>query len=327
MVSLKEIPLFEVGDTILEPVTDRLTPPETFRIKTADFIAISENPRQRHTAERWAKAHKNHLANEHPSHYRAAIAVLPNGEAYKLDGHTRAHGWDLNYLEYPDEIKIDVYPVPDMSYIRDFYGAFDATGAAESGKDKLYSGYRVALGHEPSEKLKFLWERGAKTAIEIAVNGNRSISEPNMTKLKTLFPDLITALKLIEKHEATFMPKKFTAPLSAALLCSLIRDGVEAFSFWDRYQTRRAVMIDGEEDAVHMLLDYVGEIQSSKGTKSQSSDVFEGNGRSENEHYTRRFLYLYQKDRQKERFDTARSRPQQINSKYDIAKFMDGKRI
>ena len=82
-------------------------PPCRITMKIEEWIHVPDNPVQRNTEEHARRA--RHLFNPSPTHAVAAMAELPDGQRFKLDGHTRAYLWARGDVAPPPVMYIDLY--------------------------------------------------------------------------------------------------------------------------------------------------------------------------------------------------------------------------
>ncbi|MDX2370866.1 MAG: hypothetical protein QNK36_21100 [Colwellia sp.] len=257
------------------------------------FIEIPDNPRQRDTAVRAGKAVKKHLSHLHPSHTVVSIARLPNGEEYKLDGHTRCYLWDSEELERPSHVTYLVYELETVEQVKDFYRAFDSSSAAETSNDKVYSSLRDAFGYQPSSEL--FKNRGARTAIELVVNKGGSISDDHLYELSQRHPDAVEAMKIIDR-ENTFSKGKFNASFLGTMILTVMKDGEDALKFWEMFENNEGTKNAGKSDAVEIMCSYYYDINRFKNVQVDSqrpSDVRTGTGRDIHAFYVPRLLAIY----------------------------------
>jgi hypothetical protein len=258
------------------------------------FIKIPDNPRQRDTEVRAAKAVKKHLSHLHPSHTVVSIARLPNGDEYKLDGHTRCYLWDSEELEKPETVLCLVYELDTIEQVKDFYRAFDSSNASETSNDKVYSALRDAFGYQPQSEL--FKNKGARTAIELVVNKGASINDDSLYELATNHPNAVQAMKIIDAND-TFTKGKFNASFLGTMILSVMRDGEQALAFWRMFENNQGTKNAGTSDAVEIMCNYYYDINRFKNVQVDSnrpSDVRTGTGRDVHAFYVPRLLAIYQ---------------------------------
>jgi hypothetical protein len=117
------------------------------------WACIADNPRQRDTVARAAKA--KHLDVLEPTHTMVSVAELPDGRRYKLDGHTRAYKWQANSeLKPPSDLDVRVYVVPDINEVKRLYTHFDGKAAVETAADAVFGGMREVRLSPKSEFVR-----------------------------------------------------------------------------------------------------------------------------------------------------------------------------
>lgn len=119
----------------------------------AEWSAVKDNPRQRDTVTRAARA--KHLDVLESTHTFVSIAELPDGKRYKLDGHTRAFKWHTTpELAPTDPLDVRVYLVPDMAEVKRLYTHFDGKAAVETASDLVYGGMNEVNLNPQSEFVR-----------------------------------------------------------------------------------------------------------------------------------------------------------------------------
>lgn len=259
-------------------------------LRMADFIAIRDNPAQRDTERHAANA--RHLTTFDPHHLQVSVAVLPDGEILKLDGHSRAYIWErgLSNVVVDDmRVNVDLYAVADNAALVSLYSRFDSRYAVDTERDVLYSAIRVVGLNFVSpmmQKLVFggaisrtfrlcarrqpLIERKDPKKIEHDPSRqrlrDRSGFSPLLVKF-TNYKDLVYMEKLVEffKEElvlfdATIPEKKdYTVAVIVAAIITLMRYPREAKNFWSDYNNdlgvKNSVSRDGVESVGKILAD------------------------------------------------------------------------
>ena len=291
--------------------------PEIIVLPTESFIAIDDNPVQRDTETRAKAANigKGHLRHSHPAHTMVSMALMvdketdtmnfkrqqvrdlvlsPLSKTMKLDGHTRSHLWATGNLEKPPFVKVAVYFVDDIQQAKDFYRVYDSGKAVETGGDKVFSALRDAFGRKPVNKL---WKRrGVKVALEVAFNGNKSMSDDQLFAFHKTDTHACHALKQIDEHKGLNL-SAMKAPMMAAMFLSVLRDGPSALEFWDKYSNDGGYQMGGKMCPVKMASSFLDEINvmgalNYKG--SRPNYIFTGFGRDTHNVYTPMFLDYYE---------------------------------
>lgn len=106
-------------------------------MSVSTFSNIADNPRQRDTVRHARKA-KKYLSSPSDSHRLVSIAELPNGNRFKLDGHTRCYLWGEGIVDPPSgKLKAVIYTCRNMDDVKKLYVQFDNQMATEGTSDRL----------------------------------------------------------------------------------------------------------------------------------------------------------------------------------------------
>lgn len=186
--------------------------------------SVKDNPRQRDTVSRAAKA--EHLKSFDPTHLSVNMATLPNGDEYKCDAHTRAFIWKNDpelKNQIPDqELYATVYEAKTLDEIVALYERFDSQEAVEKTAEKLFGSMRH-YGFSPNSsfvrKSKFVvavklansyWNNAAKRENNVDEDTKNFIQEIRYldalmlnnkgSKTKMLTPAVICYLLAQKKH-------------------------------------------------------------------------------------------------------------------------------
>lgn len=209
----------------------------------AEWIAIPDNPRQRDTEAHAKKA--KHLRTLHEVHKLVNMAVLPNGDRVKLDGHTRAYMWANKLSAIPDRVVANVWECGTLDDVRNLYSTFDNRDAVESASDQLFGGMRDAKMVFTSPLLK---HRQFKESLKLAtamVYQDRSSSVYDQLELWR--PELT----LLDKANPTKF--RFSTGVTAAALISFARYDEDILPFWKDYSAGAGTKMGEEMDAVQAL--------------------------------------------------------------------------
>lgn len=221
----------------------------TVKIMTPmEWSGIPDNPIQRDTERHAKKAMNAHLRFELLTQICVHMARLPNGEEYKVDGHTRSYLWGKGLLSAPDRLLVIVWPVRDMEEMKSFYRSFDEQSAAETVRDKL-SGLIKPMG--VTFKSSLLNELHFKSALVIAQTFLYGANAAKNMDVEKLVEAWLPELKLLDKAAAPRRPFS-TGTIAGALLC-LARDEEDALPFWEKFATSKGVLTDDGHDAVFYL--------------------------------------------------------------------------
>jgi hypothetical protein len=220
------------------------------KMTPAQWAKIKPNPQQRDTEKHARKAIKSHLKEFSATHARVAMAELPNGARYKLDGHTRDWLWQTDALEPPKTLFCDVYYVKNALAAMELYEHFDNTQAVETAGDKISGAFRYF--NIPKESA--LWNLGGTTTSLKTLYTNR---QSGMAKIdiKLCVEPFVKDLAFIDS--ANYAHINFPAPVFTALLMTVHKDGNSALSFWDAYNHDEGKKNKKSMDAVYALTDSI----------------------------------------------------------------------
>lgn len=252
-----------------------LTPEEWHKVK--------DNPIQRDTEAHATRASRpgNHLAKMHETHRQLAMAELPNGVQYKLDGHSRSYLWNEHLLSPPPEkLVVTVYSVANRAEAINFYRTFDNAAATENKKDRLFGAFRV-LKFSPHHGYLFN-ASGVMAAIEYA-----SFPVNRSTMRKTPMDELVRPwLQTLKYFDAGDFPNHFAfrSPVMLAALMTIRRDKNAALSFWQAYHDQAGSKSKTNCDGIYCAEDIFRTMRTENMGKS---------GQRMFGMYTPYFLYAY----------------------------------
>lgn len=216
----------------------------------AEWISVPDNPIQRNTAARAARA--DHLKIFEPLHAEVSMAVLPDGSRFKLDGHTRAHKWASGEVRnLPHIVEVKVYACRSLNAVMRLYGRYDSKLAVDTVTDQVFGAVRRAeiTFRSPMMRAGKFSNAVKQLYGEIFSHDSSIWAEPSaMAEAISLFRDELVLLDSVDPG-----PKRLTAGLVQAALATFMHDGENALPFW------RAVALDqgqkGTErmDAVYAL--------------------------------------------------------------------------
>lgn len=239
-----------------------------------DFCAIPDNPRQRDTERHAKKAVKDHLKEAAEIHKYVEVAVLPNGEMIKLDGHTRAYLWQLGKLATPPFVVAKLRAAKDIKDVMKMYMEYDAQGAVESNSDRVAGALRQTNTQFESALLKsgkFI------SALSLAKHGfvdSKFAAGEGMYDLIEEFRDELLKLDGINP-----VGDRFVSGVLAAALITVRKYGDAALEFWVRYNCDMGEKIGKEKCAVQALSDLL-QMRRAAGTLSARVHVVDMCGRA-----------------------------------------------
>lgn len=209
------------------------------RMTPAEWANVPDNPIQRDTEKHAKKAQTRHLSKPAPSHCRTALAELPNGKRFKLDGHTRSFLWESGHLAAPEWVYADVYEVAGVNEAIELYKHFDNASAAENATDRLTGAYRLQ-GIFPISRL--LTQGGVTSAFQL-IEGKQPIYESVKKWEKELL--LLDSLDL--------QPERMPASLITAALLTVRRHPKKAPMFWELFSEDKGTRSGGKSCGVDEL--------------------------------------------------------------------------
>jgi len=211
-----------------------------------EWSRVKDNPIQRDTERHAEKAKKKHLKHLADTHFRVSAAILPNGDIYKLDGHTRSFLWDAGELERPPALLVDLYSASDLEHVKKLYKQFDSKDAAEDSSDKKHGAFRQQ-GFAPKSNLI---KHGGLISAMAMLAGYSGVDKSNVYDLVDFWISEIRAIDQKMYSNATF-----PSAILAALLLTVRMDGERAFLFWDPFDRQEGSKQGRERCPVQALLD------------------------------------------------------------------------
>ena len=197
--------------------------PSTILMTPDEFVEIPENPRQRNTHRHAAKACRRHLREGHHAHAKVNIAILPGGQRFKLDAHTRAFLWLDGRLPAPAQLSVDVWECKSLEEVEELYLTFDNRDAAEQNNALLFGTLR-SKGLELTSTL--LLNAGIYAALQhiFGTQIDVAIDTPDV---------IVSTLKTIDEYG--FTGHRINSGLLAAMIATVHRDGIKALEFWRKH--------------------------------------------------------------------------------------------
>jgi hypothetical protein len=220
----------------------------TFEMEVDAWIPIQDNPKQRNTEKRLEKA--EHLLVYEPSHRLVTMAELPNGQRYKIGGHTRALSWQRFPDRRPPEGMVIVHCifVKDLDRVEQLYDHEDSPKTVERAVDRVYGGFRKA-GFTPVSPLVASAKIG--NAILTAERlRTRTGKQPVENTAKTVVR-WINELKLLDSLD--LRPSRMSGPLVVAALLSFRKYGKSVLPFWEDHNNNNGRKGQNVCDAVFAL--------------------------------------------------------------------------
>lgn len=196
---------------------------EMIKMTVDQWADVPDNPRQRNTEFHAQKS--KHLDRLEATHTLVSMAKLPNGDCYKLDGHTRALKWAENpELRPKGKLNVMVVFVPTIAEVRRLYTHFDAKEALESTSDSIYGAMRQ---NKVSRESSFLQRSKISTPLHCAnfymgLTNKRYEQNPDWNKLVAPFKNELTLLDKLMNTKVSeskmISGKNLSAPAVAIFL-------------------------------------------------------------------------------------------------------------
>ena len=220
----------------------------------SEWDEVEDNPIQRNTELHANKARNKHLKTASPTHARVSAAQLPNGDVYKLDGHTRSYLWAEGSLEAPEYLLVDMYMVDNMAEVEELYQQFDNSAAAENSIDKLHGAYRL---NNFKPKSSLVCYGGVVSALTTLVSPGQN----RMNLYQEIHP-WIEHLKMIDDEH--FSQSRFVSGIFAACLLTVRIYGHSALTFWQAYNNDEGQKNGRSRDGVQALSEMVAQRRASR---------------------------------------------------------------
>jgi hypothetical protein len=238
--------------------------PKTIHMTVEQWAKIQQCPRQRHTESHAKKAIK-HLQNVSPAQARVSMAVLPSGETYKLDGHTRSLLWMRNEIARPPELIVDVYEVSSIEDVKELYDHFDNKNAAEDTADRLSGALNE---HDINLKSTLMQRLRFSTGLRYAHSVWHDIHwEKQPELINTIVGEWREPLMIADRFDLK-TGKRFPSGLWTAIFLTARRDGEVAGKFWISYDQGRGERYHGVTDSIQALEECVLRLKSSRGKET-----------------------------------------------------------
>ncbi|MBR0802865.1 hypothetical protein JQ636_04875 [Bradyrhizobium japonicum] len=221
-----------------------------------DWSNVAGNPRQRDTAMH-AKLAIKYLAEPVPPHIEVKMGKLPDGAAYKLDGHTRSYLWDQGLIPVPAMLEVTIYELQNIDEVLAAYQWFDNYLAAEKSTDVMQGAFRANGLHPQSHLVRMGRINTALRRVYRLVASEDEGYDPgwqydNIYEAVRFFARELTAFDALEPTG-----KQYPPGVQMAVLITLKRDPEDAAKFWKLYSEEKGKKEDGRMDAVQALTEAV----------------------------------------------------------------------
>ena len=235
-----------------------------------EWASVADNPRQRDTVARAAKA--KHLDVLESTHTMVSIAELPDGKRYKLDAHTRAHKWQADPTLAPQSLlDVRVYVVPDIAEVKRLYTHFDGKAAVETAADAVFGGMRESKIAPKSEFVRRSRFAAALTAAYSYICGDL-VKVTHYERVK-FFQKQIRSLD-------TFVgaTKRMCSPATCVYLLAHKKHGDEVNDFFQRFIKDEGVKDGKRRDCVQWFAELMGEYVKAARGKGPVFNHYVGHG-------------------------------------------------
>lgn len=248
--------------------------PKIIKMTPQEWIAVSDNPRQRDTERHLRRA--KHLLSPSPTHAQVSMAQCGK-QSWKLDGHTRALLWTQQPDLAPPTIYVTVYSVLDEEEAKILYTHFDAKEALETSADKVYGAFNE-IGWIP--QTAYLCRGVIVTGLlksYMILHGNPS-GEVGFSKDTERYPNTYTLVAFWQnelKALDEINPQRDhwnNSILGAALLTLRKRPG-RAKEFWNLYELDKGVKLEDQVDGVEAANRITINTRLGKGVARSSTGV------------------------------------------------------
>lgn len=118
--------------------------PASIYLTQKEWQSIPPCPIQRDTERHFQKCREKFFAVT-VSQKTVYIAVQDNGDIYKLEGHTRTHGWENGLVaedKIPELMNVVIHFTGDLAGTINDYKTFDDSTQTKNGSDQLFAAYR-----------------------------------------------------------------------------------------------------------------------------------------------------------------------------------------
>lgn len=226
-----------------------------------DWARIPDNPRQRRHELR---LNKPHLRSLKPTHVNVAVAELPDGTRYKVDGHTRDELWRRGSLKKPDFLFLTIYNVPDISTVKELYDAYDSRNAVKQAADVMQGATRE---FDIPFRTKWLMEGKFSGFLNFAASRMKQAPATPFERVKFFRKELI----LLDEIEPS--QSKFVIGIGAAALFFLRKHGKAAQSFLSDYNKGDGVRRGLLRDCVVFLEEFLAGERKAKSLAGHSRNA------------------------------------------------------
>ena len=236
----------------------------------AEWASVADNPRQRDTVGRAARA--RHLDVLEPTHTLVSIAELPDGKRFKLDAHTRAYKWQANpELAPKSDLDVRVYLVADIGEVKRLYTHFDGKAAVETAADAVFGGMREVRLTPKSEFVRRARFAAALTEAYRYVCGDL---------LKVTHYERVRFFHKQIRSLDSFVgaTKRMCSPATCVYLMAHKKHGDKVNDFFQRYIKDEGVKDGKRRDCVQWFTELMAEYVKSARGKGPVFNHYVGHG-------------------------------------------------
>lgn len=238
-----------------------------------DWISVPDCPRQRDTERHARRAWHLYIPSE--THMLVHKGELPNGDVYKLDGHSRCLLWRKNLIPAPRSLICMVWPCATIADVYRLYTTFDNAVAGETRAEQLTGAIRQFQVTFQSPYLQAAQYAGVLRYLYNKMYGSAVNKDPEFLYIS--FSHYLPQLKLLDTCGPTTI--RYPTGITMAALTCLCLYGHSATDFWNRYSKDLGTKLDGKRDAVQRLDELRNAHQLSKkggGRSRPTYDLMEG---------------------------------------------------
>jgi hypothetical protein len=227
---------------------------ERIAMSSSEWAKVPDNPIQRNTELHARRA--KHLRLPSPMHRFVVMAVLPDGQRFKIDGHTRSFLWEKGEIARPDALAVDVVECANVNAVELLYRHFDNPGAAETAAEQLTGATRLfGLDFDTTILREGRYGAGLKRAFLLA----KGYANPSSWRE---LPFVYAAVEFFQEELFWFDSVKpsrdrFPTGIITAYFITVRRAGEAGLEFWNLYAQDQGSKIEGSMDAVQALSEEV----------------------------------------------------------------------
>lgn len=219
-----------------------------------EWASVPDNPRQRDTESRAAKA--RHLNVLEAAHTLVHMAEWESGRC-KLEGHTRALKWMQSPETAPESVDVRVYIVDSLEEAKRLYGHFNSKEEGERANDRLFGALREN-GITPTSD--FVRKAKFSNALRMAYT---FYEEHARTKQVSVY-DQVSFFReqIILLDGISGASKRIIGPVVCCFLMTTHKHGPVVMEFFRRYILDGGTKDGRRKDCVQMFTEVMAEVRS-----------------------------------------------------------------